>query len=394
MVSSKGLDVIWLSLDRVDNKYSSTSYSLAKELSKTNRVFFVDNPATYGELIKKTGKDASDVYTKVSGTPEKFLAFRPHRTWPVNWLNKEWLYTLASAVNNQLFMASLRRLIRDQRINDFVFVNVFDPFYARTFAKDINPRLKVYYSVDDIRHSPYVAKHGPRLEQEIVKNYDLTLTTSRQLQTLLSAYGNNVQNLPNAADIALFKTVQQKTFDRPEELQGVNNPVIVYTGHLDWRVDIPLLMSVAERNPDKVLLLVGPVSVSEETLSALKRLPNVIQTGSKPIELLPSYLQYSHCAIIPFKCNTLTESIYPLKINEYLAAGLPVVSTSFSLDIRQFENVIALENQIPEFNQAIQLGVETDTTVKKAERVRAAEKNSWPARAEMFWELVNKNINR
>src|SRR6188768_1865613 len=105
MSFSKGLDVVWLSLDRVDNKYSSTSYSLAKELSKTNRVFFVDNPATYGELIKKTGKDANEVYTKVPGTPEKFLAFRPHRTLPVNWLDKKWLYARASAVNNHLFMA-------------------------------------------------------------------------------------------------------------------------------------------------------------------------------------------------------------------------------------------------------------------------------------------------
>lgn len=389
---SSDLDVIWLSLDRFDNKYSSTSYSLAKELSKNNRVFFVDNPASYGELLKKTGKDAKDLYTRVPGTPDGFLAYRPQRTLPINWLKEGFLYSTFSAVNNSLFMASLSKLIKDQQIKDFIFVNVFDPFYARTFTKGINPLLKIYYSVDDMRYSPYVSKHGPRLEGEIVKNYDITLTTSRQLQKILSIHGNRVENLPNAADITLFKTARQNSFERPDEIKSVHSPIIIYTGHLDWRVDVPMLMSIATENPDKVLLLVGPVSLDEEMMSTLKKFPNVIQTGSKPIEQLPSYLHFAHCAIIPFKRNTLTESIYPLKINEYLAAGLPVVSTDFSMDIRQFESVISLKNTAEEFNAAIRESVVTDSSDRQDERVRFSEKNTWAARAQMFWELVEKSL--
>jgi teichuronic acid biosynthesis glycosyltransferase TuaH len=388
----RDVDIVWLSLDRCDNKYSSTSFSMAKELSKTHRVFFIDNPATYGELMKKTGKDADTLYTRVPGLSDNFLAYRPSRTLPINWLNNKLVYGVGSAINNWRFMRSLKKFLNDQQIERYIFVNVFDPFYARKITISNKPILSVYYSVDDIRYSPYVKKHGPRLEQEIVKNYDLTLTTSRELQRILSQYGKNVVNLPNAANIDLFKSALQNDFERPSEIKDLQQPIIIYTGHLDWRLEIDILVQVAKQHHDKILLLVGPISLKDDVVAMLKGLGNVIFTGSKPIEQLPAFLHFSTCAIIPFKCNTLTASIYPLKINEYLAAGLPVVSTDFSEDIRQFEKVIALENNPERFASKIGALIASETPAKQQDRISLSENNTWSARAKQFWEIVSKSI--
>ncbi|MGO8056082.1 glycosyltransferase, partial [Rhizobium leguminosarum] len=84
---------------------------------------------------------------------------------------------------------------------------------------------------------------------------------------------------------------------------------------------------------DKTLVFVGPVQTEEHKAVGLDKLPNVLFVGPKHITQLANYLQYFDCVLIPFRKNTLTKSIYPLKINEYLAAGKAVIATHFSEDI-------------------------------------------------------------
>ncbi|HPM32360.1 MAG TPA: glycosyltransferase [Chryseolinea sp.] len=389
------MDLIWFSLDRVDNKYSSTSFSLAKELAKHHRVFYVDNPITFAEVLReKMGKNSrSESHTNVD-IPKNFFSIKPNMSLSINWMANGMAYQWLSRVNNYLLNRSLKKLIADHKIKDFVFVNVFNPFYARRLSSKVKPLVSAYYSVDDIRFSPHVKKHGPHLEKDIVGAYDITLTTSKELQILLMSFSKNVYYLPNAADIPLFKTALSTKFEKPDDIKSVTKPIILYTGHVDWRVDIDLLKAVALGHADKALVLVGPVSLNPSVMEELSAIPNILFTGSKKLELLPAYLQYSKCAIIPFKCNTLTKSIYPLKINEYLAAGLPVVSTSFSEDIRQFGDVINLEDETNSFVIKIQEAIDGNSDEKVNQRSKVAESNSWEARALLFWEIVGKYIKK
>ncbi len=391
------MDIIWFSLDRVENKYSSTSFSLAKELARNNRVFYVDNPITYGEFFKEILSNHRNGHESlvhsIPDIPPNFFSVKPSMTLPINWMNSGRIYNWASQVNNFLVNKTLQRLIADYSLTNYVFVNVFNPFYARSFSPGIKPALTVYYSVDDIRFSPYVKKHGSELEKTIVKAYDITLTTSKELQLLLKEFSSNVYYLPNAADISLFKTALSKVFERPDDIKHITQPIILYTGHVDWRVNIDLLKATAIHHADKVLLLVGPVSLSPIVMDELKGISNIVFTGSKKLEELPAYLQHSKCAIIPFKCNTLTKSIYPLKINEYLAAGLPVVSTGFSEDIRQFADVIDLEDGEKDFVDKIQSSIIENSQEKVMLRSKAAESNSWKVRADQFWNILGIPAN-
>jgi teichuronic acid biosynthesis glycosyltransferase TuaH len=123
----------------------------------------------------------------------------------------------------------------------------------------------------------------------------------------------------------------------------------------------------------------------------LDKMPNVIFTGSKKISELPAYVAYSDCTLIPFQCNTLTKSIYPLKINEYLAAGKPVVTTNFSHDINDFKDVAYLADSHEEFLKQIEKSLAEDSPERQKLRIKVAEQNSWKARVGTFWELIKKH---
>jgi teichuronic acid biosynthesis glycosyltransferase TuaH len=111
-------------------------------------------------------------------------------------------------------------------------------------------------------------------------------------------------------------------------------------------------------------------------------MPNIIATGSKKVDLLPAYLQHFDCAVIPFLCNTLTKSIYPIKINEYLASGKPVIATNFSEDIRTFSDSISLATSDDDFLQKIDSTIADISPERIQHRITVAHQNTWAARAE------------
>jgi glycosyltransferase involved in cell wall biosynthesis len=103
---------------------------------------------------------------------------------------------------------------------------------------------------------------------------------------------------------------------------------------------------------------------------------------------LPAYLQHFDCCIIPYKVNKLTASIYPLKINEYLAAGKPVVSTHFSDDIYTFRDHAFIAETHDQFIRMIDVAIEENNSTKKIARIAAAQANSWEKRVKEFWDIV------
>ncbi|MCR6641429.1 MAG: glycosyltransferase [Sporocytophaga sp.] len=288
---------------------------------------------------------------------------------------------------------TISRIIKDYDVKKYIFINSFNPFYVRQLPEKIRPLLKIYQTVDDIAQSGYTSKHGPRLEKKAVASADLTLATSQQLTKLMKAYSSEVHYLPNAADVELFKTAAFTKLDQPNELEGNEKKVIGYVGNLDrLRVDYLLLKKIAEFHSDKILLLVGPSKYETYKDFGLDKYPNVVITGGKKLEELPGYLQNINCAIIPFVCNELTKSIYPLKVNEYLATGTPVVSSRFSDDINDFRDAAYLADSHEDFLNKIEEAIKSDNEENRKFRIQFAEKNTWSARVKSFWEIVGPYI--
>ena len=110
--------------------------------------------------------------------------------------------------------------------------------------------------------------------------------------------------------------------------------------------------------------------------------------GAVAQELLPEKVQAFDVCLIPFVKSKLTEAIYPLKINEYLAMGKAVVCTDFS-DLSDFEKVAEIATDKDGFVKAIRKALRYNTRLKTQKRIEFAKQNSWEHRARQFAEALS-----
>jgi teichuronic acid biosynthesis glycosyltransferase TuaH len=399
-------DVVIISTSRWDNPYSSVGFSFAKEFAKNNRVFYIDHPFSLKDLISQYSEGdivksrlsalllGRNIYRKITGLPDNLTIVTPRVVLPINWLKEGPIYNTLWKFNERIVRLALRRAIKDFGIKKYVFFNSYDPFYFTKIPSDIKPLVKIYQTIDDITQETYTARHGTRLEQEAIADSDVSLGTSQELTQLISRYSPTVFCMPNAADFSLFQKANSETLDRPKELIGSSQQVICYTGNIGTRINYELLKKVALRYTDKLLLMVGPISNDSYKEFGLDKLPNVILTGSKDISELPAYLQHSDCLLIPFEYSILTKSIYPLKINEYLTAGKPVVATAFSKDILDFSDVAYIAETDTDFLDQIELSIKENTLAKAEKRIAKAAHNTWQARVSLFWNIVESAVKK
>lgn len=390
-----------LSLSRWDGEYSSTILSMAKVFARTNRVFYLDNPFTIRDVVtrfrsKQVRKRikallfGKEIFNKPIKNLPNFITITPTITFSINWLPNGKIFNFFLHKNDQIVYRSIRKTIRQYDIKNYIFINSFNPLYANHFPSSFKPSLNIYHCVDDIRKAPHLSKHGAMLEQTVISKADLVITTSTELARLKSKQSDNVHVLSNAANVSLFQRAAYNRLDIPPELLKIpkTKKIITYVGNICHRLDYQLLLKIADNLHDHILLMVGPYGTNAYKESGLTRRMNVIFAGKKKLEDLPTYLQYSHCCIIPFLCNTLTRSIYPLKINEYLSAGKPVVTTPFSEDIKSFNGIVCIANDDSEFIRGINESIKTDNKERRQQRVTFSASNNWEDRTDRFWEIL------
>lgn len=394
--------VVFFTLFRTDNPYSSISLSMAKELAKTRRVLYVNHPYSLKDVVSGILKGdkvllrrlpamllGRNRYESLDSIPHRFTAVQPPVTLPINWLPPGPMYQALQRWNNGIVLRAIRRATRRHQVRNYLYINCYDPFFAGHLPPELGAKACIYHCIDDISQNAYTVRHGLQLEQDACRLADLTLVTSSNLQRLKAPYARHIVPYFNAADVGIFHRVWQEQFPRPQELEGRPGKVIGFVGNLDaQRIDYPLLKKIAETYPETTLLLVGPVNSPEPAAIGLDKMPNVVLAGSRNLADLPPLLQYMDCALIPFLCNTLTESIYPLKINEYLAAGKPVVSTSFSADIRSFAPVIYLAEHHDDFIRKIAPALTENNPELQQQRIALANTNTWEARIRQLWDIV------
>ena len=396
----KNYDFIINTLFRTTNSYSSVSLSFAKEMAKTNRVFYVNHPYSYRDIwsdrkeesVKRNLSNFLTQKTTIEHLPEipnNFVAYTPPATIPINQLSEGKLYDTLHRRNQKVVLNTVKKIIKENSLKDFIYLTCFDPFFLPVLPQNLGAAYSVYQCIDDISTEPYVAKHGVRLEEQAAHDSDFTIVTSTKLWRHFKEIQPETYILHNAVDISIFKDCARKNFERPEEIKHVTNKIIGFVGNLDSvRIDYPLLKSIALSHTDKTLLLIGPINSPEVSAIGLDTLPNVILTGGKKIYDIPQYLKFMDVAILPSLLNKMSLSVYPLKINEYLAAGKSIIATNFSEDIRSFSNLIHIANSHEHFNSLINNAITDYSEEKIMERERVANTNTWGDRVRQFWEIL------
>lgn len=394
---NKPFDIVIFALSRAKQDYSSPIMSLCEQFVKNHRVFFVNNPFTWKDALKIIAKgNIKEGVARFTGGEEKLEngihVVTPKAVFPANFLGKKG-FSIANKRNTKNVRKAIGDVIAKNKVDDYVYINAYNPFYIDVLPKRPQPLIKIYHCMDEISESKYIQKHGTEYEIELMKQTDFTVCTSTELQKEKGKTAREAFLLQNAANIELFG-IPEIPHQVPADLSGQTQPKVLYVGNIDDRVDFEMLKEVIELRKDMTFVFVGPTSSHDKYLKEIIALDNTLFLGVKKLEDVPAYIHNVQCTIIPFKRNKLTKSIYPLKINEYLAAGKPVVSTGFSEDIKSFSDNIGISNDAEGFAEKLLSAVESDSEELVKKRLYKASFSSWEARANAFIKIMEDYLSR
>ncbi len=282
--------------------------------------------------------------------------------------------------------------------NLFLFNNV-DP---APYLKKVNP--VVYYT--SAAHSDMVNNYRPALVvfdsvdepsgefegwkpyyEHAVRTADIVLATSQKLFNMAKGINTNTYLIPNGCDYDYFSQASTRTLPVPQELQNLPRPIIGYVGVLATWCDFDLVDQMARNFPHYSFVMIGP----KYNVSDLPQHPNLHWLGFKPYHELAYYTQMFDVGIIPFQLTSMVEAVNPIKMWEYMAVGMPVVTTALP-EAKQYEGLVYYSNNYNEFFSNITRALADTSPELREQRMELARRNSWLERAQQIINVIEDHL--
>jgi glycosyltransferase involved in cell wall biosynthesis len=257
---------------------------------------------------------------------------------------------------------------------------------AEVLIEALDPSLVVYHCVDDISAHALIDTASFRAaEDRFAARADLVLASAPALAARLRTISKNVLDAPNVADTELFAKalIPSPPAQADPAMAALPSPRIVFTGAIvATKLDLQLLVELARLRPSWSFALVGPVGPGDPhtNVSALAAEPNIHLLGRRSYDELPNVLRAADTGLIPYARNELTNSIFPMKVYEYLAAGLPVIATPLPALANVAEVLTASDAE--GIVRLLERALGEDSPERRAERSRMAAAHSWDRRLE------------
>jgi glycosyltransferase involved in cell wall biosynthesis len=360
-----------------DGPYRKAVVALSRELGRRHRVLFVEFPPTVASAARqrrapRRWQAELDVRTDRDSTVH---VLTPPVVLPTNGLPAGSLHRGALALGRAIVARSVRRAIGRLGLQDVVLLNAWNPLYADSVHRATTPRRTVYFCYDELAGAPWNARHAASREPSAMKRSDAVVVTSPALYASRSATHTNVHLVPNGVDFEHCNLALSADTAVDRRIGGLQNPVIGYLGSIDHRVDLDLVAAVADRHPGVSVAMVGPI---RDLHAPLPQRPNLHWLGPVRPEDIPGVLKGFRVGLIPFRQTRFTAAVYPLKVHEYLAAGLPVVRTPFA-PLPDVEDLVHTAAG-PDFLRAITSSL-SDDVGDVASRTARARTATWASRA-------------
>lgn len=378
----KGRDIICHALPTWEGDYMKAVVQLMTQFAKHNRVIYVDYSRTYKDAIwgnRQQQISNKNLELKLSNKGGKLHVLRTPNVFPTNWIKSDAIYSKLQTLEANKVAKAINKAQRQLGFKNPILINAFNPQFGLPIVGKLGESISIYYCYDEINAAEWCKAHGGDAEKKYMSEVDAVVVTSKGLKKTKSKYSENCHLVQNGVDFELFSssTSTNKT----------DKSVIGYVGTIDDRIDFQLLEKLALANEDKQLKLIGRVK-SERAKELAEKFDNVTLTGAKqPQELAPE-MSGIDIGIIPFVRNEFTQNIYPLKVNEYLAAKKPVVSTNFS-DLSGFSKVISIVETQDDFLSSVATSLCADSPEKQETRNEFAKANSWQKRASEFSQIIS-----
>jgi glycosyltransferase involved in cell wall biosynthesis len=251
--------------------------------------------------------------------------------------------------------------------------------------------FRCYHIDDEYSFSPVEVPIAAN-EMQLLKQADQVFVTSRALLEKKGWINPNTFFVPNGVAYQAFATPEPE----PSDLAPVPHPRIGYAGFLKEQLDWPLLRKLAAQHSSWSFVFVGPRSprpIFRTELKELESRKNVFFLGVKPSRLVPAYVQHFDVCIMPYRQDDYTKYIYPLKLHEYLASGLPTVGTRIrSLD--EFSDVVDLPCSFEEWSKALEEAAApaANGPELRAARQAVAKKHDWDVQVGLMASTLLRRI--
>ena len=364
----RGRDIVCFSNDWTGDPLSKTH--LMRLLARDNRILWVNSIGYRTPTINR--QDVSRAWNKLMAARKPLTNPEPN----LFVLSPLAVPAYQSATARRLNRILLRQQVRwaFRRLDFQHVINwVFNP-PAAVVAGQLGEERLVYHCVDEMGAFTGVSRKAMEdFEEYLLTRADLSIVTSEKLLETKGRINPATVLVRHGVDLTHYRKALDPAIPIPPDVAGLPHPVIGFFGLIaDW-VDVELLAEVAKHFSSGSLVLLGKVTTD---VSALSGLPNVHLLGRKPYGELPGYCKVFDVALNPFRINELTLNANPLKVREYLAAGLPVVSTPIP-EVEQLGLCHIADG--PEATiRAIETALaEPDTREARSARIRS---ESWEAR--------------
>ena len=250
---------------------------------------------------------------------------------------------------------------------------------ALGFAGHLRAGVTVFDSMDELSAFSAASPCLPLLERRLLGAVDLVFTGGRSLYEAKQGRHGSVHLFPSSVDVTHFGNARVADAS-PADQAAIAGPRVGYFGVIDERIDLALLDAVARQRPDWQLVMVGPVTKIDP--ASLPRHANIHWLGLRPYQQLPLYLSGWAAGLMPFALNDATRFISPTKTPEYLAAGVPVVSTPIADVVRDWGR-----------DGLVGIAADAATTVVALERAMSQAREPWLVQvdqrlARMSWDAT------
>ena len=381
-------DVVLLSTADWDNPFWTNKQHVACGLAGRGfRVLYVESLG-----LRRPSAHAQDL-ARIARRVRRTLA-GPRQARPDLWVWSPLVLPLqrfaaVRALNRRLLSGSLARRLRRLGFRD-PLLWTYNPLTTRLLRTERFERI-VYHCVDDIAAQPGMpAAVLEAAERELTARADVVFTTAPRLQETRRRWNPATHYLPNVADFDHFSKALDPALPLPADIAAVPGPRLGFIGALSgYKVDFEMIRTVARTRPDWSVVLIGKVGEGDPWTdpARLEGLPNLHLLGPRPYAELPAYLKAFDVALLPNTRNDYTDSMFPMKFFEYLAAGRPVVSVDLPA-LRAFRNAVWLADSADSFIAAVQAVLDGAVPPLEA-RLELAREHTWDARMDRMLALLD-----
>lgn len=325
------------------------------------------------------------IEVKSTDVGSEVLTFVAPPVFPSNSIRNRRLFKLINDINVKIYTHSLRKALRSLGVEAPIVVNAFNCYFGLPMVGTLNERATIYYCYDGM---PTEA-HGERAliyDEEFSKKAAGVIVSSNHLMQEKLKWNSQTYLVKNGVDVDLFLP-----FAKLKPLITTRKKV-GYIGSIDERFDIETVEFAVKNLPEIDFEIIGDLR-NKEVFRVLSKYPNVTFGTAVEASAVPELLSRCDVGMIPYLMNEVNKNIYPLKINEYLALGVPVVLNRFA-QLSEFEGLISFVHSKEDFVQKISDEIEFDSKERIAQRIEFAKENSWDKRAELFSLAIDKIVDK